>query len=223
MSVKATNPKEAVGTAKPPLSTVSGPVLAELGVAMMEGSRKYGRHNYRVSGVRFSTYYDACFRHMVKCWEGEDIDPDSGLSHVTKAIATLFVLRDAMIQGQVNDDRPPKSPAGFFTALEAACKAVIAKYPDSKEAFTEIGQKTGQRSPIMVQCHGCGNTWDVGKKSECQCRPVPDHEIKLDELPITGDLQGCAVLPVCKRCDVSVEPMLFCHHCNFCDDHCKCI
>ncbi len=195
MSVKATNPKEAVGTAKPPISTVSGPVTAELGVAMMEGGRKYGRHNYRVSGVRASTYYDACFRHMVKWWEGEDVDPDSGLSHVTKAIATLFVLRDAMIFNQLNDDRPPKAPAGFFTDLEKACKAVIAKYPDCKDAFTEIGQKIGQ---------------------------VPDSEIVLNELPITGDLQGCDVLPVCKFCDFSVEPMLFCENCVRCNDHCKC-
>jgi hypothetical protein len=190
MSVKATNPKEAVGTAKPPLSTVSGPVLAELGVAMMEGSRKYGRHNYRVSGVRFSTYYDACFRHMVKCWEGEDVDPDSGLSHVTKAIATLFVLRDAMILGQCNDDRPPKAPAGFFTELEKACKAVIAKYPDSKEAFTEIGQKIGH-APCLVQCNGCGNTWDINSTNGCQCKPVPDHEIVLEEEPIVANCPHC--------------------------------
>ncbi len=186
MNTKPTNPKEAVGIAKPPSSTIPQTVIAELGVAMMEGGRKYGRHNYRDSGVRFSTYYDACFRHMAKCWEGEDIDPDSGLSHVTKAIATLFVLRDAMIQGMLNDDRPPKAPAGFFTRLEDACKAVIAKYPDCKEPFTEIGQKTGQ---------------------------VPDHEIVLEEkafslcskcgnavITVPGQSGGCGLCDECCKC-----------------------
>lgn len=139
--VKPTNPKDAVGVAKPPLSTVSIPVIAEVGVAMMEGARKYGRHNYRTIGVRASIYFDAAFRHLGKFWEGEDIDPDSGISHVTKAITSLVVLRDAMIQGKLTDDRPPKSPPGFFAELEAQCKAVIAKYPDCKEAFTEVNKK----------------------------------------------------------------------------------
>ena len=39
-------------------------------------------------------------------WEGEDVDPDSGLSHITKAIATLVVLRDSQINLNVDDDRP---------------------------------------------------------------------------------------------------------------------
>ena len=105
--VKDTNPKDAVGTKKPPFSTVSGPVFAEVGVGMLEGARKYGRHNYRVSGVRASVYYDAALRHLTSWFEGEDVDPDSGLSHVTKAICSLVVLRDAVIHDQLVDDRPP--------------------------------------------------------------------------------------------------------------------
>ena len=39
---KETNPKDAVGIKKAPISTVSGAVMAELGLAMMEGALKYG-------------------------------------------------------------------------------------------------------------------------------------------------------------------------------------
>src|SRR5437879_6154887 len=96
-TLKDTKPKDAMGMKKVPFSTISAPVMAELGVAMLEGALKYGRHNYRVIGVRASVYYDAVMaRHMPCWWEGEDEDPDSGLSHVTKAIASLVVLRDAM-------------------------------------------------------------------------------------------------------------------------------
>ena len=56
---KETNPKDAVGIRKwRNFATVSMTVMAEVGVAMMEGARKYGRHNYRVSGVRASVYVD---------------------------------------------------------------------------------------------------------------------------------------------------------------------
>lgn len=136
LGTKDTNPKDAIGIQKTPLSTVSAAVLAELGVAMLEGALKYGRHNYRVAGVRSSVYYDAVMRHMMAWWEGEDTDPDSGLSHVTKAIASLAVLRDAMIQGKLADDRPPKS-AAFISELNKATAALLEKYPEPKAPYTE--------------------------------------------------------------------------------------
>lgn len=137
---KDTNPKDAVGTCKAPLSTVSGPVLMELGVAMLEGARKYGRHNYRVSGVRASVYYDAAMRHLMAWYEGQDFDPDSGLSHVTKAMASLAVLRDATINGKLVDDRPPAVNSDFVGELNAMAAKIIAKYPDAKEACIEGDQ-----------------------------------------------------------------------------------
>jgi len=53
---KQTNPKDAMGIKKVPLSCVPLPVAMELGIAMLEGARRYGRHNYRVIGVRASVY-----------------------------------------------------------------------------------------------------------------------------------------------------------------------
>ncbi len=124
---KPTNPKDTVGIKKAPLSTVSAPVLAELGVAMMEGALKYGRHNYRGVGVRSSVYYDATIRHLFSWWEGEDTDPDSGMSHITKAIASLTVLRDAMIQEKLDDDRPPRSKK-FYLELNARAEHLLNTY-----------------------------------------------------------------------------------------------
>ena len=129
MEVKDTNPKDAIGISKAPMSTVSAAVLMELGVAMLEGASKYGRHNYRAAGVRASVYYDALMRHAMAWWEGEDLDPDSGMSHITKAIATLVVLRDAMIQDKFTDDRPPRS-APFLPALNDTAAALLVKHAD---------------------------------------------------------------------------------------------
>jgi hypothetical protein len=135
---KDTNPKDAVGTQKPPMSTVSGPVMLEIGVAMLEGARKYGRHNYRVSGVRASVYFDAAMRHLLRYYEGEDIDPDSGLPHITKAMASLAVLRDAEINETVVDDRPPRSNSEWFSNLQTIVDGLFEKYPDSVEAHTHV-------------------------------------------------------------------------------------
>jgi hypothetical protein len=126
---KPTNPKDMVGVRKAPMSTVPASVLAEIGVAMLEGASKYGRHNYRAVGVRGSVYYDGTMRHLMDWWEGQDLDPDSGMSHITKAITSLVVLRDAMIQGKFTDDRPPRSRE-FYPALNAAAADIIDRYAD---------------------------------------------------------------------------------------------
>lgn len=141
---KASNPKDSVGVRKwRQYATVPATVMAEVGVAMLEGAAKYGRHNYRVAGVRASVYVDAAKGHIDQWWEGEDFDPDvpgQKLSHVTKAIASLVVLRDAMIQKMLTDDRPPKANLEQVRAdMQVTVEAILDKYPEPKPAFTEIG------------------------------------------------------------------------------------
>ena len=157
---KASNPKDALGIKKVPFSTISMPVLAELGVAMLEGALKYGRHNYRAIGVRGSVYFDAnVARHQALWWEGEDEDPDTcevttedtgvkngqghfvipgtGLHHLTKAIAGLCVIRDAMIQGKFIDDRPPRTAKGWQDRLNKIVEALLKKYPTPVAPYIE--------------------------------------------------------------------------------------
>ena len=127
---KPTNPKDEIGIRKAGLSCVPMNVLAEVGVAMTEGAAKYGRHNWREAGVRASVYFDAVVaRHMLDWWEGEDLDADSQLSHITKAIAGLVVLRDSMIRGNWVDDRPPRSPA-YRETLNGVAAAMLDKHAD---------------------------------------------------------------------------------------------
>lgn len=135
--IKNSNPKDAVGIKKVPFSTVPTPVVAEIGLAMLEGGRKYGRHNYRKIGVRASVYYDAFMRHITAWWEGENIDPDSGLNHLTKAMACLVVLKDAINVNNWVDDRPPKVKEGWVQELNKKAEEIIERYPNAKEPYTE--------------------------------------------------------------------------------------
>lgn len=136
MSKKQSNPKDVLGIKKVPVSTLPATVKYEVGLAMLEGARKYGRHNYRVVGVRASVYYDALNRHIDSWWEGEEIDPDSGLPHLIKAIACLYVLRDSQLRGNCEDDRPPSQRIDF-DRLNKVAEDIIKKYPDCVEPFTQ--------------------------------------------------------------------------------------
>lgn len=138
MNTKPTNPKDIVGVTKAPLHYLPSNVLLEVALGLLEGGCKYGSHNYRKAGVRASVYYDATMRHLMGWWEGEDIDPDSGLSHITKAIASLIVLRDAMQNDMWTDDRPPKvKNQNWVRDFNKLSKDIIEKYPNPVKPFTE--------------------------------------------------------------------------------------
>jgi len=154
---KDTNPKDAVGTRKAPLSALPIRVLWRVGLAMLEGALKYGRHNYRGVGVRASVYFDATCRHLFGWWEGEDTDVDSRLSHIDKAIACLMVLRDSMLQGNWTDDRPPRAIEDF-TGLHAHASGLIDQYGEVRpkhwtaadKPLTDLGEFD---TPINISGH----------------------------------------------------------------------
>ena len=153
---KDTNPKDALGIKKAPSSCIPTWPMLEIGLAMMEGGRKYGRHNYRAVGTRASVYYDAAMRHLKLWWEGEDIDPDSGLHHLIKAAACCVVHRDSMLMGNDIDDRPPQYPQGLDIAtLNAQAKKLIEMYPDCVEPYTELGFNRPEKTLSRTFCKGC--------------------------------------------------------------------
>lgn len=102
---KHTNPKDAIGSDKLPLHLWPETASILGCLALLDGALKYGRSNFRAIGVRSSIYYDACRRHLTKWFEGEDTDPDSGLPHLSHALACLAILVDAIACDKLNDDR----------------------------------------------------------------------------------------------------------------------
>lgn len=137
---KPTNPKDQISVEKIPFSLIPSNVLAEVALAFLEGSLKYGSYNWRVAGVRASVYLDAESRHKEAFKNGEDIDPDSGLNHIAKAIACLIILRDSMLNGNWTDDRPPKINSGWIQESNKKVKELIAKYPNPKSPYTELNK-----------------------------------------------------------------------------------
>lgn len=146
------NPKHYAGIKKVPFGDVPAIVEAELSLAMHEGARKYGAFNYRRDPIRAGDYYAAVRRHLTQFWElGEDVDAESGLSHLTKAMACLAVLRDAQINGLMIDDRPPPVSAAAWQHLEEVANQLRAKHPTPKDRVTawpeptekEVASETG--------------------------------------------------------------------------------
>lgn len=71
----------------------------------LSGAAKYGRRNFRYSPIKANVYIGAIKRHIGALANGEDIDPDSGLSHWAHIGADIHVVLSAMDAGTYEDDR----------------------------------------------------------------------------------------------------------------------
>ena len=100
------NPKTQYGLAKPGLSKVPPLPLFAIGQVMADGAAKYGPMNWRKDPVSSSTYYDAAMRHLMAWWDGQDLDPMTGLSHLAHVAANMCILLDADSGPWLQDDRP---------------------------------------------------------------------------------------------------------------------
>lgn len=107
MSTRPSNPKDVIGSTKLDMGLVpvSGVICAAR--AFLEGAIKYGRFNWRFSGVRASIYHAALLRHVAKWWNGQNHDRQTRVHHLDSAIACLMIIRDAELYGMLTDDRPP--------------------------------------------------------------------------------------------------------------------
>jgi hypothetical protein len=135
-AVKPSNPKDVIGSTRPPLHNVPCGPLYQIGAAMLSGACKYGSHNWRSIGVRSDVYYDAMQRHIMSWWEGETLDPESGAPHLAHVAACCIILLDAEAAGKLTDNRPPVvgNPS---QAVQELVTSILQKYPNPVEPFTE--------------------------------------------------------------------------------------
>lgn len=90
---------------KPKMGLLPSKALVEEAKVLTFGARKYEAHNWR-KGLEFSRLYDAAQRHLVAWNDGEDLDPESGLSHIAHARCCLGFLLEFIVEGREGlDDR----------------------------------------------------------------------------------------------------------------------
>jgi hypothetical protein len=134
---KDTNPKQAFGDAKVPTHVIPKPALYWQALAHANGALKYGAHNWRVSGVKATTYLNAAKRHLDAFEEGQLVDPESGVPHLAHVCACMNILMDAMMCGKLTDDRPVAAKEDWLENITAVWQMLREKFPDPAEPFTE--------------------------------------------------------------------------------------
>lgn len=133
------DPKGEAGAKKTPLQLLPPYALAQTALAHAEGARRYGPWNWRTNQVCATTYIGAILRHLTAWQDGEDIDADSGLSHIAKIGACCNILLDAGHCGTLVDDRskvPTKTNPNYTDAPFSEIRGFLK---DGKFTVVQIG------------------------------------------------------------------------------------
>ncbi len=99
------DPKGAAGAKKAPMWLLPSSATRQTAWAHKLGAEKYGIFNWRQTGVCASTYISAIMRHLDQWRDGEDMDAESGYSHIAHIAASCNILLDAQHCGKLRDDR----------------------------------------------------------------------------------------------------------------------
>ena len=89
---------------KPPMSILPWDALKEVSKVMAFGAEKYGRDNWR-EGMDWTRLSSAMLRHVTSWIEGEDVDDETGLSHLAHAGCCVLFLLSYVIKNNGRDDR----------------------------------------------------------------------------------------------------------------------
>lgn len=108
MNTQVNDPKGAAGALKAPMHLIPPYALEQAAWVHKFGAERYGAYNWRKTGVCATTYVSAIMRHLNAWRDGEDLDPESGISHIAHIVSSCNILLDAGHCGTLQDDRNKK-------------------------------------------------------------------------------------------------------------------
>lgn len=79
--------------------------LLDIAKVLDFGAQKYAAYNW-TNGIKYSRIYASLLRHLWAWWKGEEIDLESGLSHLSHAGCNILFLLQFAKTRRSFDDRP---------------------------------------------------------------------------------------------------------------------
>lgn len=90
---------------KLPMHLVPPEAIESMARVLGYGANKYDERNWEKCD-NFSTPYASLMRHLMAWWNGEDCDPESGLSHLDHILMNAAMLQYYNQHRPDLDDRP---------------------------------------------------------------------------------------------------------------------
>lgn len=125
---------------KPRTDLIPWDAVMEAAKVFTFGAAKYDDRNY--FGLAQSRLFGAVQRHLIAWYEGEDVDPETDMSHLSHALCGVMMLLEKEMHGLGEDDRPWSSSSAVADELNAVVDKARA---DSNSASINARQVSRRR------------------------------------------------------------------------------
>ena len=104
---------------KPKMNLLPPKAIVEVAKVLTFGAQKYDEENWRKLEDLQSRYSSGALRHIFAHLDSEDLDPESGLSHLAHAICCLlFKLEIELENAKIEEERPRETDTAEYTARD---------------------------------------------------------------------------------------------------------
>jgi hypothetical protein len=138
------------------------------------GAKKYGDRNWE-KGLNYSRVFAALLRHLFAWWQGEDIDPESGLHHIDHVACNAHFLQHFIKTISGLDNRPstlkkqqPEIVVGVNEKTGDIILADIARKCGVPEPYINI-KKQGKTNMGVLKKTPTEKLQETLDNSNCKC------------------------------------------------------
>ena len=104
---------------KPKMNLLPPKAIIEVGKVLTFGAEKYGAENWKELEDLQNRYTAGALRHIFAHMDGEQLDPETGLSHMAHALCCLlFKLEIELQDGKTKEEESRKTDSTEHTACD---------------------------------------------------------------------------------------------------------
>ena len=121
---------------KPKMNLLPPKAIVEISKVLTFGAEKYDAENWRKLDDLQNRYTAGALRHIFAHMDGEDLDPETNLSHLAHAMCCLlFKLEIELENAKIEEEKPRETELTEHTARDQSFESDIL----SDKAYNEAG------------------------------------------------------------------------------------
>ena len=103
-------------SAKPKMNLLPPKALIEVGKVLTFGAEKYGPENWKELEDLQNRYTAGALRHIFAHMDGEELDPETNLSHLAHAMCCLLFKLEIELEERLKEEEPREADVAEHSA-----------------------------------------------------------------------------------------------------------
>ena len=120
---------------KPKMNLLPPKAIVEISKVLTFGAAKYDAENWRKLDDLQNRYTAGALRHIFAHMDGEELDPETNLSHLAHAMCCLLFKLEIELEERLKEEEPRETDSAEHTARDQSFESDIL----TDKAYNEAG------------------------------------------------------------------------------------